>query len=335
MSFPSSIEGSPAVCGMLHIPVDTIVASSRKWKSNNNLPEPTSSDWSFISEVEKQKFQYLNVFHNMRTIEVVEDQTSTLSFYHFLEERMLEEAKIYDENGISSMMLENIAAPYFVRNSIPVAILGVMGRLAKVLRSNYPEMKLGIQLLAFADNFAMQIAVRYGFDFIRAESPLFCGQRPEGNSPNAGNLASLYLERELFANECHCDKVPDVYVDLQKKHTIFPEGTKDLGVWLDNILFQKLEGIILTGGSTGKSVDERDLAQARAVIDSLEKQVRDELGFEYKVPLIVGSGASLSNADMCRKFADAVIVGSGFKVNGFWENCVDADRVARFMENWS
>ena len=46
----------------------------------------------------------------------------------------------------------------------------------------------------------------------------------------------------------------------------------------------------------------------------------------------IRSGVSCANVDVYLPFADAVIVGSDFKTLGQWQNRVDYDRTAAFME---
>ena len=128
-------------------------------------------------------------------------------------------------------------------------------------------------------------------------------------------------------------KVPRVYVDLQKKHTVFSEGLRSLDVWLENIVFQKLEGVVITGTGTGVPVVESDLAKARAAIDLCFKNpyFPRKLG----LPLIAGSGVDEKNCGLYRKYVDAVIAGSTFKQYGYWECRVDPRRVSRLLEAWN
>lgn len=53
-----------------------------------------------------------------------------------------------------------------------------------------------------------------------------------------------------------------------------------------------------------------------------------------KIPVLVGSGVTLENV---RNYldADALIIGSYFKKEGYWANPVDPDRVKQFMEHIS
>ena len=248
---------------------------------------------------------------------------------------MLAETEIYRRHHFAALMIENIAGPYFVRGDQPPAIYWVMQALAERLRREHADAKIGIQILAFSDDWAMDIAGQYGLDFIRCESALFEGVRPEGRTPNRGNLAKLYLARQqLLAKEGETGPGPQVYVDLQKKHTLFSGDLETLEPWLDNILFQKLEGIIITGKSTGSAVAEADLRQAREAIENVKQVTAKTLGRAWAPPLFVGSGVTPENLPLCARYADGLIVGSSLKRGGYWECPLDEERVKGLAGAW-
>jgi predicted TIM-barrel enzyme len=75
-------------------------------------------------------------------------------------------------------------------------------------------------------------------------------------------------------------------------------------------------GIIVTGSETGQPVDSRDLSAVREATP---------------LPVILGSGVTEDNLGEYHGKADALIVGSHFKVGGHWHSDVDKERVQRFM----
>ena len=195
---------------MLHIPVNSIIAAPASWRNALGLPTATSEDWKIIAEMEaiRPGTENTTAFYS---------HAGRFSFYSYLLDRLLREAELYTEYKADSMLLENIAAPYFVRGNQPVVIYAVISALACELRQEYPDNSFGIQILAFSDDLAMEIAVRNRFSFIRVESVLFEGTRPEGRTPNRGNLARLYMRRNMLtASEEEYDG-PLVLVDIQKK----------------------------------------------------------------------------------------------------------------------
>jgi len=139
---------------------------------------------------------------------------------------------MYFRHGADALMLENIAAPYFIRERQPVTIVAVMSLLAKRLRETYPEKRFGIQILA------------------------------------------------------------------------------------------------------GCPVAEQDLVQTRRAIQKIADKTQKLFGTSYAPPLIIGSGVSINNIDICKRYADSVIVGSSLKRGGYWECELDEERLKKFAELW-
>ena len=323
-----------AAIGMLYIPINTILSAPPTWREALCLPAASTSDWNLFRRLRNLLTEVSKAKRSERDSKYL-DEVRRLSFFSFLEQRMIDETAIYQEHGVDSLMIENAAAPYFIREQQPSVIYWVMRELAECLRSAHPNAKIGIQVLAFSDDCALEIACRCRLDFIRCESALFEGVRPEGRTPNAGNLAKLYMTRNmLMAQLGKNGPGPQVYVDVQKKHTVFMPGLDSLDVWLENILFQKLEGVIVTGLATGCPVEEKDLQQARDAIEKFKESSAAAVRSAWARPLIVGSGVSVENLAMCKRYADAVIVGSSLKKGGYWECALDAERVKLFAEAW-
>lgn len=323
--------------GMLHVPVNTILTASpvRTWQSD--LPGTTREDWllidllerDFASTLQATAMRFFPPDETEGLLAELGEQASSFSFFPFLRDRMLTEAGLYCRFSARTLMLENIAAPYFVRNRQPVAIVAVMARLAGELRRTFPDKQFGIQILAFSDDLALAIALRHGFRFVRSESGLFAGLRPEGPTPNQGNLAALYATRNQWQALRPGVEAPQIFVDLRKKHTVFPAGLEQLEVWKENLLFQKVEGAILTGAATGLPVDRTELQELRTAIDAAASAP-----FPWKTQLLIGSGVSVDNLALCRHYADGVIVGSSLKKQGYWENVLDEKRLEQFMASW-
>jgi len=321
------------IIGMLHVPVNTILAAPQEWRNQLKLPAiKGAKDRQILSSF--AEWNHDSPFKaSEKTAEALE-RISALSFYRYLQDRMLHEAEIYAKNGITTFLMENIGAPYFL-NPAPVqsAIFAVMLSLACELRRAYPQTQMGLQILSYSDPLAMSVACSAGLDFIRSEGSLFAGERPEGRNMNSGALAKLYAQREAQSTLMRAKRVPRVYVDLQKKHTVFSEGLRSLDVWLENVIFQKLEGVVITGTGTGVPVVESDLAKARAALDACK--AKPYFPAKLGLPLIAGSGVDEKNCGLYRKYVDAVIVGSTFKRHGYWECRVEPKRVAKFMEEWN
>jgi predicted TIM-barrel enzyme len=72
----------------------------------------------------------------------------------------------------------------------------------------------------------------------------------------------------------------------------------------------------VTGVATGAEASLEELQQVKAAVN---------------IPVLVGSGVTLANVERYLAVADALIVGSSFKVDGHWANGVDAERIKAFM----
>ncbi len=330
--------------GMLHVPINSILVYPPHIRKALNLPEVSAEDWKIIQNMDRLtgissgcgilESPVLDL--GVDVVYQLEEEVGRISFIQFLQERLLREVELYFESGADVLMLENIAAPYFVRDRQPLVIFAVMSRLARLLRDQYPAQEFGVQILAFGENLAMDIAVRYGFSFVRGESLLFLGQRPEGSTPNQGNLAKLYMLRNLLVDTLPEQKkvTSKVYADIQKKHTIFSGELTQLDTWLENLLFLKLEGVVLTGSGTGKPVNLRDIQKTSTTVANMVQKSKEFLGREWQPEVIVGSGVSVDNLVECKKFATTVIVGSSLKEHGYWECPLDKGRLQQFMEKW-
>ena len=73
---------------------------------------------------------------------------------------------------------------------------------------------------------------------------------------------------------------------------------------------------MVTGSQTGAETSISDL-------ELLEGQLQ--------IPILIGSGITLSNFKNYISLCDAMIVGSYFKEDGLWSNPLSYDRTARFV----
>ncbi|MDD5455915.1 MAG: BtpA/SgcQ family protein [Candidatus Margulisbacteria bacterium] len=338
------------IIGMLNMPTNIIFQGQPDWLNHLGIPGMTANDWKTVqnirsiynellnekspSDVDFQTFdQDFNGILAFKKLERLEYRIQKLSFYKWLEDRMLMEAAAYLKHGVNIMQFENIAAPYQFRNNVLIEDRLLMHTLINSYRKEYPAVPTGIQILCFAENIALELAIRHKLFYVRGESLLFTGHRPEGDTPNSGNQAKFYYIRNLFNGLQEKPNIyPKLYVDLLKKHTSFPQELQDLQLWLDQVEFTKLEGIIITGSETGQPVNEKDLEQARKHLNKVYEKTNQRVpGKGISVPLITGSGANNDNIAMYTKFANAIIVGSYHKQFGYWEFAIDENRLAKFM----
>lgn len=274
-----------------------------------------------------------------KELTLLEEKALTIGFVKMLINKALNEVDIYYRNGITCIEIENVGAPYFIGNEIPLEDLFIIHLVAKSIRAYFPQIKMGIQVLSCGELEALPIAICCGAFFVRSEASVFIGLRPEGETFNRGNMAKFYYLRNYLTTKNGAELaenryLPALWCDFQKKHTHFENELNDLSVWLNNILFQKLEGIIITGNETGSNVKEEDLKVAKDAILQTREKINQLAGNSVilNLPLVTGSG---SNIEMYKKYADYMIIGTTFKKNQYWENEVEESAVIDLVKRFT
>lgn len=341
---------SPQVIGMIHVLSNNLLQNTL-YNDLFKIPNYDISELKTIDSIKKRLYELYNevlkeysnevlkecrgsIFVLKRKeVEELENELSNLNFAKYLVNRALEETTILVNNGFNVILIENDGAPYFIDSALPFEDLLIMNLIAKKIRQQFPELVMGIHVLV-NDVESIPIAIECGAYFIRSETSVFSGFRPEGKTINIGNQAKFnYFRNWLNSMNGVLDaaerRYPQIWCDLQKKHTVFEQEIRDLNLWVDNILFMKLEAIILTGVETGKDVEPKDFEIAHAGLDKLKVKSLEYFGQSIEIPLITGSGLDVPN---CKKYADFVIVGTTLKERGYWENSMSDQKVKELVE---
>ncbi|XP_078493393.1 uncharacterized protein F13E9.13, mitochondrial-like [Ciona intestinalis] len=224
---------------------------------------------------------------------------------------VLKEAEIYTRAGLDGIMIENMHdVPYIRSNLIGPEVTAAMATVGSKLRTCFPEIPTGVQVLTAANKEALAIAKCCNLDFIRAEGFVFSHIGDEGFIDSCSGSLLRYRK------QIEADHVL-VFTDIKKKHSSH-SITSDTGIAETSRAaeFFLSDGVIVTGNETGSSTDLNQI-----------KDVQDEVG----IPVLVGSGVTADNVSNYIN-TSALIVGSHFKVGGFWSNPVDANLVQKFMK---
>ena len=219
------------------------------------------------------------------------------------------EARLLTDAGVQAIMLENMHdIPYLNRNVGP-EIVASLTRVAQAVRS-VTSVPLGIQVLAGANREALAIAHAADFQFIRGEGFVFGHLADEGLiESDAGAL--LRYRKQIGAEQIR------IFSDVKKKHSSHALS-QDISL-MDTVAaaeFFLSDGVIITGSHTGAPVNTEDLSQVYA---------------RARGPVLVGSGVTPHGLAELWGHADAVIVGSYFKVDGQWQNPPDPTRVSTLV----
>lgn len=220
------------------------------------------------------------------------------------------EAVMYKEAGVDAIAIENMHdIPYLNKQVGPeiTAAMAVVGYEVK----NTTGLPCGAQVLAGANKEALAVALAAGLDFIRAEGFIFGHVADEGYiDASAGEV--LRYRRQIGAEHIL------VLTDIKKKHSAHAvTADVDIIETAHAAEFFLSDGVIVTGVATGQEASLEELQAVKASV---------------KIPVLVGSGVTVDNVDRYLAVADALIIGSYFKVNGHWTQTVDFERVKNFME---
>ncbi len=216
------------------------------------------------------------------------------------------EAEAFQIAGFDGIILENMHDRPYLKGKVGPEIVAAMTRVACEVKAKvgkgYP---VGVQILAGANMEALAVAHVSGCDFIRAEGCVFAHVADEGWIEACAG--ELLRERARIGAE----RVR-IWTDIQKKHSAH-SVTSDLSLedWVHGAEFFGIDGVIITGSATGKAAAEGDVKKAKTA---------------GRIPVIIGSGITPHNAAKYSQ-ADAWIIGSSIKCDGYWENPLDPDRL--------
>ena len=227
-----------------------------------------------------------------------------------ISELAVKEAKQYENAKLDAIIIENMHDVPYLKGQVGPEVTAAMTIVAKAIRDAV-GLPLGIQILAGANKEALAVARAADLDFIRAEGFVF------GHVADEGYIDSCAGELMRYRKNIEADKVK-VFTDIKKKHSSHAiTSDVDIVETAHAAEFFLSDGLIITGSSTGKAVDIRELD---ALKDSVSK------------PILIGSGITNDNISEYWPFANAFIVGSHFKEDGYWMNPISDERLTVFME---
>ena len=224
-------------------------------------------------------------------------------------EAALKEAEILKKAGIDSIMIENMHDVPYLNGDVGHEVSSLMAIIAHEIKK-LTGLPIGMQILAGANQQALAASNAANIDFIRVEGFVFAHIADEGFiNAQAGEL--LRYQKQIAADHIA------VFTDIKKKHSSHTI-TQDVTL-LDTAKaaqFFLSDGVVVTGNHTGTPASIEDLAGLKNGLD---------------FPVMIGSGLTLENVSTYAPLCDAMIVGSYFKDNGHWENDLNYDRIASFM----
>jgi membrane complex biogenesis BtpA family protein len=222
----------------------------------------------------------------------------------------LKEAAIYKEAGIDSIIIENMHDVPYLKSHIGHEVSSLMALIGYLIKKE-TQLPVGIQILASANREALAVAKASDLDYIRAEGFVYAHVADEGIiESQAGDL--LRYRKQIDAESIA------VFADIKKKHSSHAI-TSDISL-LDTAIAAKFflsDGVVVTGNHTGVAASIEELEILKKDID---------------FPVLIGSGITIDNVASYIPLCNAMIVGSHFKEDGYWQNKLSHDRIAKFMD---
>ncbi len=221
----------------------------------------------------------------------------------------LEEAKIYQEEGVDAIMIENMHDLPYMHRTVGPEITASMAVIACHLKKSL-KLPLGIQILAGANHESLAVAHAAGLDFIRAEGFV------SGHIADEGFMDSCAGPLMRYRKNIGAEGIA-IFTDIKKSHSSQSVNPDQEAVEMAKAaLFFMSYGIVVTGAAIGQSVNIEELKKIDATVN---------------IPILIGSGITPTNLPHYWKLANGFIVGSCLKEDGYWGNPVDRMRVRNFM----
>lgn len=225
-------------------------------------------------------------------------------------EMALKEAQLYKDAGIDALAIENMHDVPYLKNNIGHEISSMMTLIGHEIKK-LTELPCGIQVLSSANREALAVAKSAKLDFIRAEGFVY------GHLADEGYIDACAGDILRYRKQIDAENVL-VFTDIKKKHSSHAL-TADVSLveTAKTAEYFRSDGLIITGSSTGIEANVEEIKSVKAAC---------------KIPVIVGSGVTFDNLETYLSIADALIVGSYFKENGYWANALEYHRIVKFME---
>ncbi|WP_235971412.1 BtpA/SgcQ family protein [Palleronia pontilimi] len=221
------------------------------------------------------------------------------------------DAETYAAAGIDGLIVENHGDIPFLRPDDlgPETTAFMTAATRRVIEAT--GLPTGINILANAPLPAFAVAAASGAQFIRVNQWANAYVANEGLLD--GDAARALRYRKTIAAEGVA-----VFADSHVKHGAHAiTADRSIEELTRDLEFFDAEVVIATGQRTGDAATNEEL---------------ETIVGATGLPVIVGSGVTVENAERILSRARGVIIGSSLKEDGVWWNPVDGDRARRFMD---
>lgn len=201
-----------------------------------------------------------------------------------------------EEGGIDAALIEN-------DGDHPCQIKGVADVVAPMTIVAYELAKiakipLGVEVLLNDPKASLAIAITCGLSFIRTD--YFVDKMTR---ENYGEFEIEPIGLLAYRHKIGADNVK-ILADVQVKYATMIDKTKTITMSVEEAIKAGADGVIITGTKTGEKPITDDIKTAKDTANG-------------RIPVFIGSGFSVNNANELIKHADGAIVGSSIKTGDF------------------
>jgi uncharacterized protein len=227
-----------------------------------------------------------------------------------IREFVLRDAEALIEGGISNLMLENFGDTPFFPGTVPAHTVAHLTAIASEVAARFPTAELGINVLRNDGCAALAIAAATGASFVRVN--VLSGARLTDQGIIQGIAHDLLrLRKQLAATGVA------ILADVDVKHSA-AITQRPLSDEIDDAIKRgHADAIIVSGNSTGATVDKTQLTEAVAAAHS--------------TPVLLGSGVTAESINKLVGLAAGCIIGTAVKRDGNVNEQVEAQRVREIV----
>ena len=208
-------------------------------------------------------------------------------------DRALDEAAIYQKNQIDGIIIENFNDDPFPTSEITKEQLALM---ASIVGSIKKEVNIPIGVNVHFNDWEAEMAIGFACNaqFVRIE--VFV----DTVVTSSGIVEPCSADVTRFRKQLGIEKEIEIWADIHPKYSrnLLPTSLETSAQMAKDAL---ADAIIVTGQTTGIQTPIEDLSKVKATVD---------------LPVLAGSGTTISNVKDIFAIADGAIVGSAFKKGG-------------------
>jgi membrane complex biogenesis BtpA family protein len=230
-----------------------------------------------------------------------------------IKERAVREARVLADTGYDGLIVENFGDLPFLKYSVGPETVAAMAVVAEAVKGAV-DLPVGVNVLRNDYASALGVAAACGCEFIRVNVLVGAYVTPEGLIE--GRPAEVLRLRQRVAP----DKL--IFADVCVKHARPIAGTTIDDEAVDAVERGRADCVIVTGARTGGAVAAEDVRAVRTRLD-LEG---------LRVPVLVGSGVTASNAPEMFGLCDGIIVGSYIRRMGRAGGEIEPAKAAELAE---